>query len=234
MNTELLKKLNELYFGFMTELNIDKTTGIIEGKNKRFATMPYVGKKYHEAKRKILFVGTDIGEDEYSNENRYQSFEDRYQNVFSSNNPHIAGTYVTALYFLKDLYNWGKYYDQFDKDCTCQKARKSVSDLPTEVLDFVSITNFYKFVTINREKERSGSADRIFNSINDEKKLFMNEIALLEPNMVIFQSVNFRNLDLIPEIIKKGIEVYIAPHPSNRAKNGRIPSVYISNITKKQ
>ncbi|MEI8274011.1 MAG: hypothetical protein WCG08_15460, partial [Paludibacter sp.] len=218
---------------FFVDIKIDKKTGLVEGKNKRFATMPYIGKKYQEAKKKILFVGTDIGEDEYARTNRFQSFEEREENVFSSNNPHIAGTYVTALYFLKEIYNWGNYYEQINKNWTCQKARKSLRNLPTEVLEYISLTNYYKFVTVDRENERSGGKDRVFNSIIFEKKIFQDEIMLLNPDIIIFQSVKFANLDLIPEIINMGIEVYVAPHPSNRAKNGRVPNEYISQIIKK-
>lgn len=233
---ELEEKLKVLYNIFFEEMHIDKASGLLEGKDKRFATMPYVGKNYYTSKKRILFVGTDIGEDEENTSDTYQNFVERNESVYatqlSKKNPHIAGTYVTALNFLKEDYNWENYWKLIDKEWTCQRALKSITDLPTDVLSYISLTNYYKFVTLNRIDERSGNKDRGFNSAYIEKQLFLDEVKTFNPNIVFFQSVTFNGLSVISEIKKLGIEVYIAPHPSNRRKNGRVPSEYISKIVR--
>jgi hypothetical protein len=233
---ELKEKIEQLYDKFFDEMNIDKTTGLLAGKNKRFATMPYIGSNYEQAKLKILFVGTDIGEDESSKSGIIQSFEERNDSVLNTKlnkkNPHIAGTYVSALNFLKKEYNWEHYWNLIDNEWTCQRALKSIVDLPTDVLSYVSLTNYYKFVTINRLDERSGGKDRNFISAEIEKQLFFDEVRTFAPDILILQSVTFNNIGIISEIKEFGINVYVAPHPANRKKNGRVPKEYMSCFVK--
>lgn len=198
---ELEEQLEVLYDVFFEEMHIDKASGLLDSKDKRFATMPYVGKNYSTSKKRILFVGTDIGEDEENKSDTYQNFAERDDSVYatqlSKKNPHIAGTYVTALNFLKEYYNWGNYWKLIDKEWTCQRALKSITDLPTDVLSYISLTNYYKFVTLNRIDERSGDKDRSFNNADIEKQLFLDEIKIFNPNIVFFQSVTFNGLSVI-------------------------------------
>lgn len=236
LNQSIMKtlenELTELYDILFSEIGIDKTTGILPDGNTRFATMPFIGKKYSTAKKKILFIGMDIGEDESKETNKFQSFGDREDAVLSSNNPHIAGTYGTALYLLMEEYDWSNSWSLIDNDMTFQQSRKTFKNIQQDVLSHISLTNFYKFVTIDRVKERSGDKDRKYKNALAEKKLFIEEVKALKPDIIIFQSVNFHGLDLIPEIKNYGIEVYVAPHPSNRQKGGRIPKNYLSKMIK--
>jgi hypothetical protein len=233
---ELKKELEVLYDVFFEEMHIDKASGLLEGKNKRFATMPYIGSNYLNAKKKILFVGLDIGQDEFYEENRFQTFDERNNSVngpkLSEKNPHIAGTYGTALYFLKDIYNWSESWDilysqnQFFK----QVLEVYGNLLPNEVLSYVSLINYYKFVTKDRYN-RAGAMDRVFLNQTVELDLLVKEINLLNPDILIFQSLTLRN-DFLIKQLKDKMELYIGFHPScfGRYIYKRIPSEYIKHL----
>ena len=96
-------ELDKLYRAFFLELNIDSETGEFNDKNLqlKFASYPYIGNQYHSTTKKILFVGLDIGKDETPG--YIQTFDERRENIAkeSNFNPHIAGTYTTALNILK-------------------------------------------------------------------------------------------------------------------------------------
>ena len=106
LKAELTKKYRELFERY----GIDEQTGQLEYcPCRKFATYPYIGSQYGEA-AKILIVGLDIGEDETPERpgqpGWFQSFEERRAAIedkeLRKHNPHIAGTYFTALFFLKD------------------------------------------------------------------------------------------------------------------------------------
>jgi len=226
---ELEKKLEQLFDTFFEKMHIDKVTGLVDGKNVRFATMPYVGSNYSEAKKKILFVGLDMGQDEYYLTNRYQTFDERKDSVndtpLSDKNPHIAGTYGTALYFLKDIYNWTDSWNilnsqnQFFK----QALNSNCDLLPKEVLSYVSQINYFSFVTKDRYN-RAGNMDRKFINQKIEIELLENVINLFNPDILIFQSLTLRNEGLMNKF-KKNMDIYVGYHPSSfgRYINKRVP-----------
>ncbi len=121
-------QITELYKRFISELSIDPVSGIL-GKisNRRFVNdklrlsgYPYIGANYETAKRKILFVGLDIGIDECREENSYHTIESRRECIAGSEtgcttlgyNNHISGTYAMAMYILKDLYEWQEHWNK--------------------------------------------------------------------------------------------------------------------------
>ena len=238
------KQIRKEYKKFFEYFKINETTGIFkhDQKSLRFATYPYIGSKYFYAKEKILFVGMDIGSDERLvryNEDRYQSFEERNKAIEQSTinyNPHIAGTYCSALYLLKDNYNWA--ITAWDKlpvsqtytQVTKKEKRQNYGENP---LAFVSLTNLWKFVTVGRTN-KTGGTDREFIKQEVEESWLLKDIELLRPDIVFIQGKHAQR-KISPATIKKikerGIsKLLYAPHPSYREKGGRIPHNYVDKF----
>lgn len=112
---------------------------------------------------------------------------------------------------------------------TSQQATKSKNHGAGEnPLTYVSLSNFFKFVEIGREF-RSGDSDRNYINKEAERRLFIDEIKKLEPDIIVFQG-NSPAVDVISELKKLNIVVYKAPHPSNRNPGGRQPENYVKNL----
>lgn len=234
--SNLKVQISKLYQAFFTDMNIDSNTGIYGGEykdsdkiEKRFATYPYIGSQYEAAKKKILFVGMDIGKDETPN--AIQSFDERRENIEKDAdfNPHIAGTYTSALYLLKDSHGWHDNWHQANEFDTAQQATKQVLHQPEQnPLSFIALSNFYKFVNVNRVT-RSGDANRTFLNQAKEVQLFIDEVHLLKPELIIFQSTSIP-IELFFRELDSNIVLVRAPHPSTRAKGQRQPQNYVSSF----
>lgn len=218
---------------------VNRNTGVVEkDKTRKLATYPYIGSKYGKAKR-ILIVGFDIGNDECREE--ICSLEHRNQietNSLRDLNPHIGGTYFTALYYLKDDLKLNDFWE----DTKSTKYGKTFSTILRKVpihplenpLSYIAMTNFHKYVTIGRATSRRGNFDRIHIDREREIKLFTSEIEVLKPEIVFFQSKGFQNLDKTVKdyLLKKGIKIYCAYHPSDYSQaGGNIPENYFSKRT---
>ena len=60
-------------------------------------------------------------------------------------NPHIAGTYFTALKYACPQHGWNRFEDSSK---TCQALLKAGMGLPERrPLSYIALTNFYKWVT---------------------------------------------------------------------------------------
>ena len=227
-----MKKLKDHYSHFFKEFQIDNETGVLkEFQNLKFMTMPYIGSKYFNTDFKILFVGMDVGKDEKPGS--FHDFEDRRKSIETDNgfNPHIAGTYGTALYFLKAKLNWEKTWDRMTTFSTFHHATKNILHSENEnPLSHIALTNLHKFVTVAREL-RAGDENRKFLDVELEEKLFLAEIDVLEPNVIIFQG-KLPSSSTLQKIKSTFPEIYLFPHPSNRKKNGRNPNIYVSTSIK--
>ena len=238
------KKLNELYDEFFESKSIDKKTGMLKDSHLRFATKIAIGNEYLESKEKILFVSFDIGKDEKfvdSGVESFQDFDERRDSVCNSDfrkNPHMAGTYGTALYFLKEKYNWIKEWEilenqnQFFREALLANADK----LPNNVLDKVALVNFYNFVSKGRN-ERTGGNDRIFIDTEVEIKLLIDTINTIKPSIIIVQSKSMKNyfVNFVKPNIDSNCKIFVGYHPSvfGRGINYRRPKNYITNLIEK-
>lgn len=239
---ELEFELNHLYSVFFKKLEINSITGILKNTNKRFATKVAIGKNYPISKKRILFISLDIGADENSENNTFQDFDERRDSVCNSNltnkNPHMAGVYGTALYFLRNEYNWEKSWEllenqnQFFREALLSNHK----ELPGEVLTHISLLNFYNFVTVGRDR-RTGGNDRVFLNAKEEIQLLIDTINCLNPNIIIVQSTVLRNYfkTLIKNHINQNCEIYVGYHPSifGRGIKYRRPKEYIKNLLEK-
>ena len=218
--------LNIVYDAFYRSVGIEESTGKVLGTNQRFSGKPYLGKLYPTAKKRILFIGMDIGADE-----GHHSFSSRRKAISSTENgireipykkpfnPHISGTYAMSLALLYHDYKWDKIWRVFSsiKDRTAYRAiQVSHKILPVDLLDLISMTNLHKFVTINR-KNRSGSQDRNWKSPEVELKLLKDEISILKPNIIVIQSLGGNYLKNILDI-NKDVRVIVTAHPAARSR----------------
>lgn len=251
MDSELTNQLKLRYEQFFQELEIDKN-GILgkisnsryENEKLRFSGFPYIGTKYFTAKKKILFIGLDIGEDEQSSENTYHNFDSRREVISGSvdgctslgYNNHISGTYISAMFLLRKDYDWDK---SWDKVCSFEnKTCKSVIDilknsLPLEVLDYVALTNLHKFVTVNR-KNRTGDENRRWYNKNQEIDFLIDEIKILNPDIVYFQGSAAKLDTTIINKINSISSICIAPHPSSWRNNANQPNFNNQIIIRKK
>ena len=234
MQSELKAQLKKKYRELFTKYEIDEQTGQLGyDPTRKFATYPYIGSRYGEA-AKILIVGLDIGEDETPG--CYQSFEERRAAIedkeLRNHNPHIAGTYFTALFFLKEKLRWQNYWDRTKNLSSCQTALKNRGNLPTQnPLSYIALTNHYKFVTIGR-KGRSGSKDRKYLCEEFDQNFFIEEVRVFDPDIIVFQSTDFfEYVRVLGELSEGKWMVYVGPHPTRAEKGVRKqPECYINRV----
>ncbi len=236
---KLQSKLDLLYEDFFEKLNIDSVTGIVNKSSRRFATKACIGQNYPNAKRKILFISLDMGKDEKFQENTFQDYIERRNavctNILTDKNPHMAGVYGTALYLLQNEYNWKESWSLLENQTSFFKEAIILNHntLPKDVLNYISLINFYNFVTIDR-KDRTGSSDRIQINHQFENRLLIDSINILMPDVIIVQSQTLKNYfkTHIKSKINPKTEIYIGYHPSvfGRGIKYRMPKKYIENL----
>ena len=239
---QIHEELENIYRIIFDELHLDKKTGRTINNEKRFATKIAIGENYQLSKKKILFVSFDIGKDEKfvdTGVDTFQDFDERRDSVCSkglNKNPHMAGVYGTALYFLKDYYEWQESWKILEtQNQFFREALKSNSDnLPKDVLSYISLVNFYNFVTVGRT-ERTGGNDRYFLDEKKEIQLLVDTIKIITPDIIVVQSKSLRNyfLKQIKPNVNQSIEIYVGVHPSifGRGINYRRPANYIKDLT---
>lgn len=225
LNIMIRSELQNKYQEFFKKFLIDDKTGILRGKPRlKFPVLPYIGYKYGDSKR-ILIVGLDVGADEKVG--GIQSFDERQKAIeykkVSKHNPHIAGTYFTALFFLKDTLNWQSHWNRLKNASSCQKALRNDELLPkSNPLSYVALTNFYKFVSVKR-RNRSGGENRKYINKQYELNFFIDEVKIFDPDIIVFQSSAFRHQKtLLNQLVRMGKLFYIGPHPAYRGKRSPI------------
>lgn len=167
--------------------------------------------------KRLLVVGRDIGSDETPG--RLQHFEERRRAIectpLRSLNPHIAGTYFTALKYACQ----GRGWDQVrDHDQTCQAILKGGYALGSNPLSYIALTNFYKWVTIGR-RNKGGGQDCTHVDRHLETGLFLQEVRLLAPHVVVFQGADFDKARFRPvrdSVDQLDTEWHVLVHPSWR------------------
>ncbi len=221
--SELEFNIKKLFEDFFKDMNIDNKTGKVDGTSLRFSGYPYIGRNYVNSPIKILFIPLDTGEDERNYENTYHSINDR-RNIIEgcglSFNPHMAGTYATALYILKEKlgiqFSWDALWEYRENHKICTAIKKAENILPQDLLTYVAYENRFRFVTDGRgseKKERQGGKDRIWVDAKREAQLLKDEIDLFSPDIIVFQGKDgLWNCGV--EELKSKCKVVIAYHPS--------------------
>ena len=94
--------------------------------------------------------------------------------------------------------------------------------LSSNPLSYIALTNFYKWVTKGR-RNKKGREDRMHVDGGRETDLFMEEVRLLAPDIVVFQGVDFKKprfQQVRCSIDHLGIEWHVLVHPSWPRRRG--------------
>lgn len=235
--------LTTLYNNFVEEVGIDLSTGKASNPSMQFSGLPFLGEKYHIAKKRILFVGLDIGSDEGTH-----NFTSKREAISPTAkkwkqlpprkafNPHYYGIYVMTLRILKEYYGWEVLWKKFSEDSTrtaCEVVNRYHHELPIELLDYVAQTNVHKFVTSGRIN-KGGDQDRQWDkAVPREKELHLleNEIKILNPDFIFFQGDDFWKIEKDLNI-DDNIATVVMCHPSARYRKYRNIE-YIDKIAQK-
>ena len=237
MSKKLQKAIhNILVKDFSKAMGFDKETGILPNSKKRFSGMPFIGNDYGKFSPKILIVGEDIGSDECVKNNTkdingtplyYHDFHSKRENCVNfagKYNAHLAGTYMTALYLLRNCDKFKDMWEESMCDRTAHWALKMLSASQiAEIAHAIALTNLHKFVTVNREG-KSGAEDRIWIDHDKEFATFIEEVKCFAPDIIILQAINSMTNEDIEQIKQAagGASVYKLTHPSTRKMGGRI------------
>ena len=235
MSTKLKKDIHKILVeDFSKAMGFNGETGLLPNGKKRFSGMPFVGFRYSEQTPKILIVGEDIGSDECVNDNAknvngtplyYHDFDSKRNNCVNvAYNAHLAGTYMTALYLLR---NCDKFKDMWQESMCGKTAHWALKMLSAsqiaEIAHAIALTNLHKFVAVGR-KGKSGDQDRNWIDHDKEFAIFIEEVKCFAPDIIILQAINSVTNEDIEQIKQsvKGVDVYKLTHPSTRRKGGRI------------
>ena len=237
MSKKLLGAIRKILVeDFSKEMGFNEGTGLLPNGKKRFSGMPFIGSLYGEYSPKILIVGEDIGSDECVNDNAkdingtplyYHDFHSKRKNcvnVAGKYNAHLAGTYMTALYLLR---NCDKFKDMWEESMCEKTAHWALKMLSAsqiaEIAHAIALTNLHKFVTADR-KGKSGDQDRNWIDHDKEFAAFIKEVKCFAPDIIILQAINSISKAEIEQIKQAagGASVYKLTHPSTRKRGGRI------------
>ena len=249
MSKKLQKAIhNILVKDFSKAMGFDKETGILPNSKKRFTGMPFVGFRYSEQTPKILIVGEDIGSDECVINNTkdingtplyYHDFHSKRKNCVNMTgkyNAHLAGTYMTALYLLRNCDKFKDMWKESMCDRTAHWALKMLSASQiAEIAHTIALTNLHKFVTVVRTG-KSGDEDRNWIDHDKEFATFIEEVKCFAPDIIILQAINSISEAEIEQIKQAagGASVYKLTNPSTRKRGGRIVHNLIINPLREQ
>jgi len=229
MSTELEVAIRKILVkDFSKAMGFDKETGLLPNGKKRFSGMPFIGNDYGKFYPKILIVGSDIGCDERRRDNTYHNFDTKreccirpYKREYRA---HLCGTYMTALYLLKEVAPFNSMWQENFSDKTATLALKTLStEQIRQIANAIALTNLHKFVTKDRD-DRSGDKDRKWIDHDKEFTAFIEEVKCFAPDIIILQAINSMTNEDIEQIKQAagGASVYKLPHPSTRKRGGRI------------
>ena len=228
--------LNILVKDFSKAMGFNEETGLLPNGKKRFSGIPFIGNDYGKFYSKILIVGEDIGSDECVINNTkdingtplyYHDFHSKRENCVNmagKYNAHLAGTYMTALYLLRNCDKFKDMWEESMCDRTAHWALKMLSASQiAEIAHAIALTNLHKFVTVNRPG-KSGAEDRNWIDHDKEFATFIEEVKCFAPDIIILQAINSMTNEDIEQIKQAagGASVYKLTHPSTRKRGGRI------------
>ncbi len=234
MSSDFRRELDEVRQEYWEELGIGERgyLSTSDGKRLKFETKPYIGSKYGDAS-KIVFVGHDVGKEE--KRGGFQGYDERRQAIerppvkYLNDNPHnshIPGTYLTALFLLREEEGWEDFWkemenEEFDSFRTALRECQLPRDNP---LSYVALVNYWKLVDPRDEDGRGGKKDVDYYE-RQHLSLLSKELDALGPDMVVFQSNKYHQLLALSQIVAP--EIYAGPHPSYSKSGG--PREYLNN-----
>jgi hypothetical protein len=224
-NTE--KAIKHLYLRFFSVLGITPKNGkfirncIWAG--LKFPSYPYIGRGYATKKRgRVLFIGLQLGIDWCPHVIGCAELRRIIEERGETQNPHFKGMAVATIRFSTKA---SKPSQHIFKDKTYKETLElaSENDPSFNPLFHFAMTNCYKFLTSEKHKAKFASNDGRHISALLELQLLQDEIQILKPNFLVFQSQAFTSehwfYPLTREIKKqnKNIAVYTSHHPAARS-----------------
>ena len=241
MSTELEVAIRKILVkDFSKAMGFNEETGLLPNGKKRFSGMPFIGSLYGEYSPKILIVGEDIGSDERRKDNTYHNFDTKRECCIRPSKreyrAHLCGTYMTALYLLKEVAPFSSMWQENLSDKTATLALKTLdTEQIQQIANAIALTNLHKFVTVDR-KGKSGDEDRNWIDHDKEFAIFIEEVKCFAPDIIILQAINSISKAEIEQIKQAtgDAAVYKLTHPSTRRKGGRIVHNLIIDPLRKQ
>lgn len=206
---------------------VDPDTGELDGKY-RFAGYTDIGSSY-APNRGILFVSLDIGKD--PGPRPPEDWICRGGEKKWPKNPHHNGMRLQAAHLLPGTV-YSAYLDRMkDRGLGAKEIWKHwrCPDAPAaDPLDHATVTNFYKFVTVNRTR-RQGARDRCHRVGGrrgpPEKRLLLGQIKALRPVHIVFHGRRLPEFLRWPEeICKEFLELIAATRDE-----GSLPQIWRSH-----
>ena len=223
MSIELKKDIHKILIeDFSNAMWFDKETGVLSNGKKRFSGMPFIGNDYGKFSPKILVIGSDIGCDERHRDNTYHYFDTKRECCIRPSKreyrAHLCGTYITALYLLKEVAPFNSMWQENFSNKTATHALKTLKTEQIQMIaDAIALTNLHKFVTKGRAN-RSGDKDRKWIDHDKEFATFIEEVKCFAPDIVIIQRIGLLPEDDLKRIRQIVGQVYTLPHPSSGAR----------------
>ncbi|MDE0193078.1 MAG: hypothetical protein OXQ90_17120 [Gammaproteobacteria bacterium] len=225
MLEELSERLAKAHEGLFEHFQVDCCSGVVRGPYLKFTSYPYVGSRYGTGK-KLMVVGLDIGDNEGGD--RIQSYECRRRRVEpqcpTSYGPHMAGTYVTAMYVLvrelnEECDEWKRWLDEAcrdGKDSTPQELLRTKRLPDRNPVSHIAFTNYYKFLVANTGEKLQLERGR-------EECFLVEEAQSLEPDAILLQSAAFRSgYEKLLSNLSTFAMVFVGNHPAVRGEARRL------------
>ena len=239
MITELQKAIhNILVKDFSKAMGFNEETGLLPNGEKRLSGMPFIGNDYGKFSPKILIVGSDIGCDERLKDNTYHNFDTKRECCILPSKKeyraHLCGTYMTALYLLKEVAPFNSMWQEKFSNKTATLALKTLNtEQIRQIANTIALTNLHKFVTKGRAN-RSGDKDRKWIDHDKEFATFIEEVKCFAPDIVVIQRIGLLSEDDLKRIRQIVGQVYTLPHPSSgvRERGGCNVQKYIIEYLK--
>ena len=223
MSTKLKKDIHKILIeDFSKAMGFNEDTGLLPNGEKRFSGMPFIGNDYGKFYPKILIVGSDIGCDERHRDNTYHNFDTKRECCIRPSKreyrAHLCGTYMTALYLLKEVAPFNSMWQENFSDKTATLALKTLNtEQIRQIANAIALTNLHKFVTKDRA-DRSGDKDRKWIDHDKEFATFIEEVKCFAPDIVVIQRIGLLSEKDLAQIQQTVERVYTLPHPSSGAR----------------
>lgn len=218
MDHSLQRDLQNAHNKLFSRLNVDPATGWVNDPYLKFASYPHIGSQYGNMKR-LMIVGMDIGDDTTPGE--IHTYDKRRNDIENSRvdklNPHMSGTYITAMHFLADeCSEWRHWLEGANQNWGPQRLLNDKSRLPfLNPLSYIAFTNYYKFLLFH-------NGVKVQLNKSAEEHFLIEEAKILKPKFIVLQSSGFRTLRSLLSSLSEIAEVFVGYHPSVRGKKRRL------------
>lgn len=213
-----MRELTNAHTRMFRQMNVDSDTGMIGEPHLKFGSYPHIGSCYGKM-RQVLIVGMDIGGD--PRKGRIHSYEQRCREIEDKppgeHNPHMSGTYITAMRFLQsECGEWRRWLKRADKERVPQSLLSKKENLPhRNPLRYIAFTNDYKFLLVH-----NGQKVRIDH--DEEQRFLVEEARILDPDIIVFQSAGFWRRSKLLRQMSEIAEVFVGNHPSAWGRRQRL------------